>query len=67
MSEASDPLRRLARESGRLLAELGVRSEDEAWARLHADALGSLTTPERRRRLPRLLERLWRRIERAAR
>jgi hypothetical protein len=62
-----DPLRRLARESGRIAGELGVRTEDTRWiAALTAD-VESLTVPWRRGIVPRRLARFWRRIRRASR
>jgi hypothetical protein len=63
----ADPLRRLARERGSLLAEVGVRSDDGGWIRREADAVASLVVARRRRRYPRALERLWRRLERLIR
>ena len=71
MSDAApppDPLTRLARESGRLLAELGVAAEDERWIRLHAESLAGLVAASpRETRGRRLLARLYRRAFRAAR
>ena len=45
----ADPesLRRLARETGRLLGELGVRPDDSRWIREHAETIASLTRPAR--------------------
>jgi hypothetical protein len=61
-------LARLARESGGLLAELGVRPTDHGWIRLHAETIASLDRVER---LPRglagFLYRLARRAARTAR
>jgi hypothetical protein len=37
-----DAWTRLARESGRTLAELGVRAEDARWIRKHAESIASL-------------------------
>jgi hypothetical protein len=69
--EATDPFARLARESARLLAELGVRSSDSAWIERHAETIARMTVPtRRRRRLPGPLEslaRLYRRARSAAR
>jgi hypothetical protein len=62
-----DPLRALAQERGRLLAELGVRPEDARWAQMEAEALASLVQPAVPIRLPAAVERLWRRIERLLR
>ena len=59
-----DPLRRLARERGRTLGELGLRPSDSAWARSEAEAIASLTTPSLR--LPAFLVRLVRRLSRLA-
>ncbi|HEY1250320.1 MAG TPA: hypothetical protein VGH97_03970 [Thermoanaerobaculia bacterium] len=69
MSESSrtDPLRRIAAERGRLLGELGVRPEDARWARLEADAIAGLVTPELPIRMPRALARWWHRLRRAGR
>jgi hypothetical protein len=64
---AEDPLRRLARERGRTLGELGLRPSDAAWARSEADAIASLTTPSLRMRMPALLERFLRRLARLSR
>jgi hypothetical protein len=62
-----DPLRALAQERGRLLAELGVRPEDARWAQMEADALASLVTPAMPVRLPAALERFRRRLGRLLR
>ncbi len=62
-----DPLRRLAQERGRMLGEMGVRPEDENWARAEAEALASLTSVRISPRLPERLARLLRRLARAAR
>lgn len=68
MSDApDDPLRRLARERGRTLGELGLRPSDAAWARSEADAIASLATPSLRVRTPAFLARLLRRLARLAR
>jgi hypothetical protein len=68
MSEApEDPLRRLARERGRILGELGVRPSDASWARSEADAIASLTTPDLRMRMPVSLVRLFRQMKRLLR
>jgi hypothetical protein len=66
-SAPEDPLRRLARERGRTLGELGVRQDDASWARSEADAIASLTTPALRLRMPAVLARFFRRLARAAR
>ena len=62
-----DPLRRLARERGRTLGELGVRPEDASWARSEAEAIASLTTPALRPRMPVVLARFLRRLARLSR
>jgi hypothetical protein len=62
-----DPLRRLARERGRALGELGLRPSDAAWARSEAEAIASLTTPSLPVRLPAFLARFLRRLVRFAR
>ena len=67
MSESGDPLRRLARERGRILGELGLRPEDARWARVEAEAIASLVTPALQLRLPGVLGRLRRRLARATR
>jgi hypothetical protein len=62
-----DPLRALAQERGRLLAELGVRPEDSRWAQMEADALASLVRPVMTVRVPATVERMWRRVRRLLR
>ena len=42
MTALEEVLRELSRESGRALAELGVRPEDEKWIAEHARTLASL-------------------------
>ena len=65
---AGEDLLRLARESGRRLAELGVRAEDERWIRRHADTIASLEVAgPRRGRLTAWVYRLARRAARIAR
>jgi hypothetical protein len=64
MSDSSDPLRRVAVERGKILAELGVRPEDARWTRLEAEAIAGLVTAELPLRLPRRLTALWRRFQR---
>lgn len=66
MSETREVLRQLARESGRLLGELGVRPEDRVWIDAHAETIASLTSETRRRRGG-WLYRLARRAARTAR
>jgi len=63
---SADPeaLRRLARESGKILGELGVRPDDFRWIREHAETIESLT---RRTRSPGFLVYLRRLALRAAR
>jgi hypothetical protein len=63
-----DLLRRLARESGHRLAELGVRAEDGRWIRRHAETIASLEVAgPRRGRLAGWLYRLARKAARIAR
>lgn len=64
MTADHEALLRLARESGRLLGELGVRAEDDRWIREHAETVASLT---RRARGPGLLGYLRRLALKAAR
>ncbi|HVQ54049.1 MAG TPA: hypothetical protein VMT25_02670 [Thermoanaerobaculia bacterium] len=65
MSDAPDDvLRRLARERGRILGELGLQPSDAAWARSEADAIASLVTPALR--LPAFIDRFLRRLARLA-
>ena len=67
MSASEDPLRRLARERGRTLGELGLRPEDARWARLEGETLASLVRPALPLRIPGALSRLRARLKRAAR
>lgn len=53
----------LARESGGLLGELGVRPGDRNWIRLHAETIASL---DRVQRLPRGLAGFFYRLARRA-
>ena len=62
-----EALRSLARESGRALADLGVRAEDEKWIQEHADTIASLAGRSRRPRLAGFFYRLARRAARTAR
>lgn len=62
-----EALGNLARESGRVLGELGVRPEDEEWIREHADTIASLAARRPRRRLMGFFYRLARRAARTAR
>ncbi len=63
-----EDLVRLARESGRLLAGMGVRAGDARWIQRHAETIASLEVPGRRRSRPaRWLYRLARRAVRMAR
>ncbi len=48
-SALEEALRRLARESGRSLGELGVRAGDEKWIRQHAGTVASLGGRDSRR------------------
>jgi hypothetical protein len=67
MSASEDPIRRLARERGRLLGELGVTPADARWAKAEADVLASLSHPQLSARLPGPLLVLWRRAVRLLR
>jgi hypothetical protein len=67
MIASEDPIRRLARERGRLLGELGVTPADERWAKQEAEALASLSHPQFSPRLPGPLMVLWRRMVRLLR
>lgn len=62
-----ETLRSLARESGRELADLGVRPQDEKWIREHADTIASLAGRRRRRRIAGFFYRLARKAARTAR
>jgi hypothetical protein len=62
-----EDLRRLGRESGRMLAELGVRSEDSRWISMHAETIASLAGQTRRRRFFDYLLRWARRAARTVR
>lgn len=66
---APDPadLLRLARESGRLLGELGVRAGDDRWIREQAETIASLTRRSRRPGFLGYLRRLARKAARKAR
>lgn len=66
---APDPadLLRLARESGRLLGELGVRAGDDRWIHEHAETIASLTRRSRRPGFLGYLHRLARNAARKAR
>jgi hypothetical protein len=57
-------LRELARESGRTLAELGVRRGDEKWIRAHARAIASLRGMEGRSAFRTLVGSLLQRLRR---
>lgn len=68
MTPVEEGLVLLARESGRLLGELGLRPLDEKWIGQHAETLASLASPGSRPRPRRgLLYRLARRAARTAR
>jgi len=68
VSALEEALRQLARESGRALAELGVRPGDERWIAEHAETIASLAGEKRPRRGKRsFLYRLARRAARTAR
>ena len=64
MTATADPLRRVAAERGRILAELGVRPEDARWTQIEAEAIAALVTPAVSVRLPRPLARLIGRFRR---
>jgi hypothetical protein len=66
VSETREVLRQLARESGRLLGELGVRPEDREWIAAHAETIASLAGGARASRRG-WLYRLARRAARTAR
>ena len=57
---AREGLADLARESGRMLAELGVRPSDEKWIREHARTIASLEEARPSGGLARLFRRLRR-------
>jgi len=59
-----DVLRRLARESGERMAELGVAADDSRWIGQHSETIASLAGRGRR---PGLRDYLWRLARRAAR
>ncbi|HEY2796659.1 MAG TPA: hypothetical protein VGK26_02105 [Thermoanaerobaculia bacterium] len=67
MNDAADPLRRIAAERGRILAELGVRPDDARWTRLEAEAIAGLVIPAASVRLPRRLARWVSRFRKLAR
>lgn len=67
MNTDPEPLRRLARESGRALGELGVRPDDRRWIALHAAAVASLLRKGSREGLRSFFYRLARRAARTAR
>jgi hypothetical protein len=63
MTVDREDLVRLARETGALLGELGVRPDDARWIRTHAETVSSLAG--RRRTSP--LDYFWRIARKAAR
>ncbi len=67
MKPEEGDLLRLARESGRRLAELGVRAEDSRWIREHAETIASLAGRARRANPLDYFVRLARRAARKAR
>jgi hypothetical protein len=71
MTDLEEVLRELSRESGRALAELGVRPEDEKWIVEHARTIASLAGGKAARRddggLGRVGAFLYRLARRAAR
>ena len=67
-ADLEDVLRQLSRESGRGLAELGVRPDDERWIREQAETLASLAGVRRPGgRRGGIAARLYRLARRAAR
>jgi hypothetical protein len=67
MNSRDEVLRRIARESGRFLGELGVRPADEQWIREHAETIASLRFAGRPPRRENFFYRLARRAARTAR
>jgi hypothetical protein len=67
MTADPEVLRRLARESGKVLAELGVEAGDSRWIRAHSETIASLAGRGRRPRFLDYLSRLARRAARTAR
>jgi len=68
MTVDPEVLKRLARESGGTLGQLGVRADDRRWIEVHAETIASLAHSRRRRRsLGGFLYRLARRAARTAR
>lgn len=67
MTADPDVLRRLARESGERMAELGVDPGDSSWIRQHSETIASLAGRGRRAGLRDYLWRLARRAARTAR
>ena len=58
--DATDEVyRKLARETGRALGELGVRASDEKWIREHAETIASLSGRRRGSPLLRHLRRVF--------
>ncbi len=64
--DAFDPYVALARETGRILGELGVRPEDDHWIRIHSATIESLRYADRPRRRS-FLDGIYRFARRAAR
>ena len=70
MNAETETLARLARESGKILGELGVLPGDDRWIREHAATIASLTRRTRRTvptRIAAYLRRLARNAARKAR
>ncbi len=67
MTVSEEILRQLARESGRVLGQLGLRPDDTKWIEEQAQTITSLAGGKRRSGLSNLLYRLARRAARTAR
>ncbi len=67
MPNHREVLERLARETGRLLGELGLSPDDTRWIEAHAEIIATLAGAKLRRRVAEVLYRLARRAARAAR
>lgn len=68
MTVDPEVLKRLARESGETLGQLGVRADDKRWIEVHTETIASLARSKlRRRSLGGFLYRLARRAARTAR
>lgn len=68
MTVDAEILKRLARESGETLGQLGLRADDRRWIEVHAETIASLARSRpRRRSLGGFLYRLARKAARTAR